>query len=587
MPDDNEYDNDDDDVTRGSLGKGSGPTAPVTTGEGTEESKGFEMVDDGEEAPIAKVMISIPAKDVARPEGSGQTGKDLLFESEEEDKAEVQKQIKAALDSAGPLGDLILSEDDLESDSESSDSNDDGEDQDQEDVTADPPSMPDRSRSQDGPNPGAPSKDILPAIPAATKGKGPSSEDSGKAPTPKIQLSSAAPGVQEHVQSTLFGVAALAQAIASEEDTVCRLENYTGLLTGLQKLVGTMASGYEAATEDIRSLVASTLDRLMQDQLACWDQVWEAGITLSRKITTLTSEHEESTASGEIFRTLLPACFQHVRVRTKATFAELKANLPSLLCRFVTPDQAGHILAFIFTCLCNYNTEICGMAMAQTVVPVYTIPNTYRVQQSLWESMCRIIPGIAHTSGNEPCSVMPAALDNTVVGQSGTVPDAGNSSSLGTGTAGLSNPQSLAASSTHGKGTTQETRPIRIPPADSKWAFFHNFVLTVNLTNNGEPTDTMPQGTSTPIKATPVLEGRLSGKKLNASKIKASHLLFDMQDWQERARKSVEAENQAVVSDRTPGKDHGFGGGLSHGLPAMLPNLPSGLTPGSSQRGTK
>ena len=419
MPDDNKYDNDDDDVTRGSLGKGSGPTPPVTTGEGTEESKGFEMVDDGEEAPIAKVMISIPAKDVARPEGSGQTGKDLLFESEEEDKAEVQKQIKAALDSAGPLGDLILSEDDLESDSESSDSKDDGEDQDQEDVTADPPSVLDRSRSQDSPKLGAPSKDILLAKPAATKGKGPSSEDSGKAPAPKIQLLSTAPGVQEHMQSTLFGVAALAQAIGSEEDIVRRLENYTGLLTGLQKLVGTMASGYEAATEDIRSLVASTLDRLMQDQLACWDQVREARITLSRKITTLTSEHEESTASGEIFWTLLPACFQHVRVRTKATFA----NLPSLLCRFMTPDQAGHILAFIFTCLCNYNTEICGMAMAQTVVPVYTIPNTYWVQQSLWKSMCQIIPGIAHTSGNEPCSVMPAALDNTVVGQSGTVPD--------------------------------------------------------------------------------------------------------------------------------------------------------------------
>ena len=50
----------------------------------------------------------------------------------------------------------------------------------------------------------------------------------------------------------------------------------------------------------------------------------------------------------------------------------------------MTPDQAGHILASIFTCLCNYNTEIYGMAMAQTIVPVYTIPNTYRVQQSLW-----------------------------------------------------------------------------------------------------------------------------------------------------------------------------------------------------------
>ena len=52
----------------------------------------------------------------------------------------------------------------------------------------------------------------------------------------------------------------LAQATSTEEDTVRRLENYTGLLTGLQKLVVTMASGYEAATEDVCSLVTSTLD---------------------------------------------------------------------------------------------------------------------------------------------------------------------------------------------------------------------------------------------------------------------------------------------------------------------------------------
>ena len=234
-------------------------------------------------------------------------------------------------------------------------------------------------------------------------------------------------GVQERAQSTLFDAAALAQATSTEEDTVRRLENYTGLLTRLQKLVVTMASGYEAATEDVRSLVASTLDvatqrdrtfvagasqaladwtakyqhamsqgenQSMHDQLAHWDRVWEAGIALSRHITTLTTEHEQSRVSGKIFWTLILACFQHVRVRTEATFSEVNATLPSLLCRFVAPDQAGQIMASIFTCLCNYNTEICGMAMAQTVVPVYTIPNTYRVQQSLWESLCRIIPGI-------------------------------------------------------------------------------------------------------------------------------------------------------------------------------------------------
>ena len=102
----------------------------------------------------------------------------------------------------------------------------------------------------------------------------------------------------------------------------------------------------------------------MHDPLARWDQVREAGIALSRHITTLTTEHGQSTVSGEIFRTLIPACFQCVRVQTEATFSEVNATLPSLLCRFVALDQARQIMASIFTCLCNYNTEICGMAMA-------------------------------------------------------------------------------------------------------------------------------------------------------------------------------------------------------------------------------
>ena len=135
-----------------------------------------------------------------------------------------------------------------------------------------------------------------------------------------------------------------------------------------------MASDYEDATEDIQSLVASTLDvatkqdrafvagasqalakwtttyqqamsqgenRSIPDQLARWDRVWEARIALSRQVTSLTTEHKQSTVSGEIFRTLLPACFEQVRIRTEATFSELNANLPSLLCRFVTPDQGG------------------------------------------------------------------------------------------------------------------------------------------------------------------------------------------------------------------------------------------------------
>ena len=176
-----------------------------------------------------------------------------------------------------------------------------------------------------------------------------------------------AQGVQECTQSTLFGAAALAQAMG--------LQNYTGLLMGLQRLVVTMASGYEAATEDIRALVASTLDMATQrnrafmagaskalahwtekyqqamsqgenqsihDQLARLDQVREAGVTLSQEITSLTTDYEPGTASSEIFRTLLPACFHRIHAQTEAMFLELNASLPTLLCRFITPDQAGH-----------------------------------------------------------------------------------------------------------------------------------------------------------------------------------------------------------------------------------------------------
>ena len=264
-----------------------------------------------------------------------------------------------------------------------------------------------------------------------------------------------------------------------------------------------MASGYEAATEDIRSLVASTLDvvtqrdrtfvagasqaladwkakyqhamshganQSMPDQLAHWDRVREAGIALSHHITTLTTEHEQSTVSGKIFRTLILACFQCIRVRTEATFSEVNATLPSLLCRFVALDQAGQIMASIFTCLCNYNTKICGMAMAQTVVPVYTIPNTYRVQQSLWESLCQIIPGIAHTNGSELSSFEPTACRNVPARIPDMVPGSRKSGIVRTGTVGLGNPPNVAVSlPTCEKDVAQEIcsagLPDGIPPA--------------------------------------------------------------------------------------------------------------------------
>ena len=525
-------------------------------------------------------------------------------------------------------------EDESEFESESSDDDDNDDDldetkwyyEDQEEGTGEPGSklsspkavnigpaaVLESARNPTGSGPDAPSRNTPPTKPGATKGKGPSNESSAKAPASKLQFLAAALGVQERTWSTLFDAAALAQATSTEEDTIRRLENYTGLLTGLQKLVVTMASGYEAATEDVHSLVASSLDvvtqrdctfiagasqalanwtakyqhamsqeenQSMHDQLACWDRVREAGIALSRHITTLTTEHEQSTVSGKIFRTLIPACFQRIRVWTEATFSEVNATLPSLLCRFVAPDQAGQIMASIFTCLCNYNTEICGMAMAQTVVPVYTIPNTYRVQQSLWESLCRIIPGIARTSGSELHSFEPTAPRNIPVEQSDTAPGAGSSGSPRTGTVGLGNPQNVAVSlSTCEKNVTQGIRPAGlpdgIPPVSSKWALFPPYVPTVNLADDGDPPDANPPETSTPIKATLESGKCHSKKKLNISKIEVTHLLFDMRDWQEKARRSVELEDQAAAPDQTSGKGSGSGRELPHGLPATLPDRP-------------
>ena len=501
--------------------------------------------------------------------------------------------------------------------------------------------MPGKPGNPDGSNPGALAKDAQPTKSIPSKGKGPNSESSSKAPASKSGATSqplaVAQGVQEHMQSTLFEAATLAQATDTEEDTVRRLENYTGLLTGLQNLVITMVSRYEAATEDIRSLVASTLDvatqrdhafiagasqalanwtekyqqamsqgenQSLHDQLAHWDQVWKAGISLSQEITSLTTDYEPGTASSEIFRTLLPDCFCRIWARTEAVFQELNATLPTLLYQFMAPDQAGQMLSAIFTCMCNYNTKICGMPMAQTVVPVYTIPNTYRVQQSLWESICQIIPSIAHTSGSELCSFEPAAPRNTPVKQAITVPAASNSVVPEAGTAKSNDLRSFAtSSSTRKKYAAQEVHqpgvPLRILPAGAVWvakeAFQH--IPTVNLVDDRDPPGTRPQKTSTPIKTTPVADRSHSGKKLDISKIKGAHLLFKMQDRREKAwGGESEAKDQAAASHRITGGECGSDGELPPGLPAKLPKLPdrdgtltkpSNLAPEASGQGKK
>ena len=97
---------------------------------------------------------------------------------------------------------------------------------------------------------------------------------------------------------------------------------------------------------------------------------------------------------------------------------------------------------------------------------------------------------------------------------------------------------------------------------------------TINLAHGRNAPDANPPETSTPIKATPESIKCHSKKRLNLSKIEATHLIFDMRDWQEKARRSVESEDQAAVPDRTSGKECGSGRELPHGLPATLPNRP-------------
>ena len=218
--------------------------------------------------------------------------------------------------------------------------------------------------------------------------------------------------------------------------------------------------------------------------------------------------------------------------------------------------------------------------MAQTMVPIYTIPNTYRVPQSLWESLCRIIPGITRTSGSELCSVQLVAPNNTPVEQPDTASSAGDTGDPGVRAAKLDNQPASASKSSRKKKTGQEPQQgkilLGIPLTRSVWvssAEFQNLPTGVLADDSNLP-EAQPQGTSTPIKVTPVPERHLSGKKVNVTKVKVAHLLFDMQDWQERARKKAEAESQAAASDRTSGGKRSSGGGLPHGFPVTWRNLP-------------
>ena len=117
----------------------------------------------------------------------------------------------------------------------------------------------------------------------------------------------------------------------------------------------------------------------------------------------------------------------------------------------------------------------------------------------------------------------------------------------------------------------QGEAPLGIPPARSRWVASSEFqnLPVVYLTGEDNPSTAQSQGSNAPIQATPLTGRRVSGGKINISKVDAHHLLWKMEDRQEAARQRAEAE----ASDRTTSRKRGSGSGLPYGLPAALPDL--------------
>ena len=140
---------------------------------------------------------------------------------------------------------------------------------------------------------------------------------------------------------------------------------------------------------------------------------------------------------------------------------------------------------------------------------------------------------------------------------------------------------STGVSSSTRKNTTKEVRqtgvPLRIHPAGSVWVAkeaFQQHIPTVNLADD-DPADAGSPKTSTPIKATPEVDRSHSGKKLDISKIKGAHLLFEMQDrWEKTWEKESEGKDQVATSQWVAGGGPSSTGQLPPGLPAKLPKFP-------------
>ena len=127
----------DDNQAEGDNDKGSGTVPDGTPAEGEDDKdgkddEGFETVEDEDEDTRGKVIVKIPLKDLDKPEGSGVTGADQLFDSDdEEDDAGLREQIETAYQMADTIDELKLSETSPSSSSESSDSEDDDADPDE------------------------------------------------------------------------------------------------------------------------------------------------------------------------------------------------------------------------------------------------------------------------------------------------------------------------------------------------------------------------------------------------------------------------------------------------------------------------
>ena len=173
--------------------------------------------------------------------------------------------------------------------------------------------------------------------------------------------------------------------------------------------------------------------------------------------------------------------------------------------------------------MCNYNTEIQGGC-------------TYRVQQSLWESLCWIIPGIAHASGSELRSTQLPVPNNTPAEQPDITSGAGDSGDPGATAIKVGSQPAPASQTSQKKRTSQEKRqsevPLGIPLTGSTWVHASEFqnLPVINLAGNDNPPETLPQYTSTPIKATPITGRRGSRGKINLSRVNAAHLIWKMED---------------------------------------------------------